>query len=128
MAKNLNTCTRRQRPRDSQRATDAPQQRRARKTPPQEAPPAPGRVTKAPPAPDIADAPAALSATELSVLEIFRRFRMGSGQMLCLSRADVAALHEPLTQLANNGLLVEESFQGGYSLTPAGFAAMKELA
>ncbi len=122
MAKNRNTCTTRQRPRDSQRATNALQRRRARKMSP-----APGRVNKTPAPPGSADAPT-LSATEQSVLEIFRRFRMESGQMLCLSRADVAALHEPLKRMTNNGLLVEESFQGGYSLTPEGFAAMKELA
>jgi len=51
---------------------------------------------------------------------------MTPGQMLCFSgpnlERDTAALH----QLTDKKLLVKEKFKGGFSLTQAGFAAMKE--
>ncbi len=72
------------------------------------------------------DTAPALSPAELAVLDVYRKFRMGSGQMLCFSTADIEAFRVPLAELANNGLLVAEKFQGGYSLTQAGYAAMRD--
>jgi hypothetical protein len=74
------------------------------------------------------DSSSTLSSTQCSVLMVFRRFRMNPGRMLCFSRSDVEAYHEPLTELADQGLIVKEKFTGGYSLTPHGFAAMQSLA
>ena len=67
-----------------------------------------------------------LSPEEVAVLDVFRKFRMSPGQMLCFSTADIVTYREPLAQLANTGFLVAEKFQGGYSLTNVGFAAIRE--
>jgi hypothetical protein len=68
--------------------------------------------------------PSELSQAEDSVLKIFRQFLMIPGQMLCFDRADLASFRAALDRLTKDGLLVEEKFHGGYSLTNAGFAAM----
>ena len=70
--------------------------------------------------------PTELSSAESSVLSAFRKYLMTPGKMLCFSGPELASFKAPLKQLISKGLLVEESFQGGYSLTAAGFAAMKE--
>jgi hypothetical protein len=67
-----------------------------------------------------------LSHPEHAVLRLFRRYLMTPGKMLCLSTADLEAFHAPLAQLTDRGLLVAETFRGGYSLTETGFAAMRE--
>lgn len=66
-----------------------------------------------------------LSPPEKRVLSLFRRYLMTPGKMLCLGSADLATYKTPLLQLTDKGLLVAESFQAGYSLTPSGFAAME---
>jgi hypothetical protein len=119
MAKDRNTFAKRQREMERKRKADEKREHRARRK--HQAENSPGPESSGP-----TDSPFALSPTELGVLEIFRRFRMSPGQMLCFSRSDVEAFHMPLAQLANNGLLVAEKFHGGYSLTPAGYAAMKD--
>lgn len=68
-----------------------------------------------------------LSTAQRSVLTTFKRFRMTPGQMLCFSRSDEDAFRAPLTELAAGGYLVTERFQGGYSLTASGFAAMQAI-
>ena len=120
MAKDRNTFAKRQREMERKRKADEKREHRARKK--HQAEQLSGPETLSEPT----DSPSVLSPTEVSVLEIFRRFRMSPGQMLCFSRSDVETFHMPLTQLANNGMLVAEKFHGGYSLTPAGFAAMKD--
>jgi hypothetical protein len=45
--------------------------------------------------------------------------------MLCFSSSDIVAFRMPLAELADNGLLIAEKFLGGYSLTQAGFAALR---
>jgi hypothetical protein len=67
-----------------------------------------------------------LSEEEHSVLSLFRKYLMSPGKMLCLSGKDLEANTEPLDQLTSKGLLVNERFPGGYSLTEAGYAAMKD--
>ncbi len=71
-------------------------------------------------------APGALSLSEQAVLSVFRKYLMSPGKMLCFSHSELEAFDESLTQLTDKGLLAEESFQGGYSLTEAGFAAMRD--
>jgi hypothetical protein len=127
MAKDRNTVAKRQREMERKRKADEKRQHRARRKQHAEGPSGTERVPEAEQLSERTDPPSTLSSTELSVLEVFRRFRMGPGQMLCFSRADVEALHAPLKELANNGLLVAEEFNGGYSLTPAGFNAMKDV-
>ncbi len=67
-----------------------------------------------------------LSPPEQAVLNVFRKYLMSPGKMLCLNRSELEAFDEPLAQLTDRGLLAEESFQGGYSLTETGFAAMRD--
>jgi hypothetical protein len=67
-----------------------------------------------------------LSMSEQRVLQTFRQFRVTPGQMLCFCGPDLARLRAALQRLTEKDLLIEETFQGGYSLTPAGFAAMKD--
>ncbi len=66
-----------------------------------------------------------LSPAEHAVLRVFRTYLMTAGKMLCLGHSDLAAFRIPLAQLTDKGLLVAEKYQGGYSLTEAGFVAMK---
>ena len=67
-----------------------------------------------------------LSVEEHSVLIHFREYLMTPGKMLCISGSDLENFNTPLAQLSDKGLLVAESFRGGYSLTEAGFAAMQD--
>jgi hypothetical protein len=67
-----------------------------------------------------------LSQAEHSVLSVFRRYLMTPGKMLCISGSQLDDFDVPLTQLSDRGLLVAESYHGGYSLTRAGFSAMKD--
>lgn len=46
--------------------------------------------------------------------------------MLCFSGPDLLRDQATLQLLTDKGLLVKEKFTGGYSLTLAGFAAMKD--
>lgn len=62
------------------------------------------------------------------VLNIFRRYLMGAGQMLCLSGNELEANRQTLDNLVRDGLLIAETFKGGYSLTESGFEAMRSLA
>lgn len=66
-----------------------------------------------------------LSAGERRVLNVFRKFLMAPGQMLCFYGTDLAQMRTPISQLIDKDLLVAEKFKGGYSLTQAGFVAMK---
>ena len=68
-----------------------------------------------------------LSPEERSVLEVFRNYLMTPGKMLCLSGPKLDASEAPLAELTGKGLLVAESFRGGYSLTENGFEAMKDV-
>ena len=67
-----------------------------------------------------------LSPEERSILNVFRNYLMTPGKMLCLPGPKLEASRKPLAELTDKGLLVAESFRGGYSLTEDGFAAMKE--
>lgn len=64
---------------------------------------------------------------EMRVLQIFSRYLMTAGKMLCLSGNELDSHSASLGRLVNAGMLIEETFQGGYSLTVEGFDAMKKL-
>jgi hypothetical protein len=65
-----------------------------------------------------------LSAAELSLLSVFRRFMIGPGEMLCFYGPELKKHRPALTRLTDQGFLIKERFQGGYALTRSGFAAM----
>ena len=69
-----------------------------------------------------------LSASEQRVLQVFRKFRVGPGQMLCLNSNDQKRFRSSLQKLLSKNVLVRETFKGAYSLTPEGFTVMRELA
>ena len=66
------------------------------------------------------------STSEQRVLRTFQRFLMTPGKMLCFSGPDLEKNKATLERLIDKDLLVKEKFKGGYSLTKAGFAAMKD--
>jgi hypothetical protein len=68
---------------------------------------------------------AVYSRLEKSVLRKFRQFLMTPGQMLCFFGADLHRHKAALRTLTEKRLLDQEQFSGAYSLTRAGFEAMK---
>ena len=73
----------------------------------------------------LSNAPA-LTKGELRVLRTFREFLITPGQMLCFSGPQLAQAKASLTKLHEKKFLEKESVKGGYTLTRAGFKAMKE--
>jgi hypothetical protein len=67
-----------------------------------------------------------LTKSERGVLETFRRFLMTPGVMLCFNGPHLAKHTSGLRTLTEKGFLVKESFRGGYSLTQAGYQAMRK--
>ena len=67
---------------------------------------------------------ALLSISEQRVLRTFRRFLMTPGQMLCFYGPNLKLNQATLDLLTDKELLVREKFNGGYSLTQAGYTAM----
>jgi hypothetical protein len=55
----------------------------------------------------------------------FRRFLMTPGHMLCFHGPNLKKHKDALQKLSDKGLVVKESFRGGYSLTRAGYAVMR---
>ena len=51
---------------------------------------------------------------------------MTPGKMLCFSSPNLERYSADLNRMADKKLLVKDKFPGGYSLTSAGFAAMKD--
>ena len=68
-----------------------------------------------------------MNATEERVLRTFRQYLMTPGQMLCFSGPNLAKHKDALERMSERELLSKEKFIGAYSLTEAGFAAMKEI-
>jgi hypothetical protein len=58
-------------------------------------------------------------------MRTFQQFQVNPGQMLCFYGPNLQQFKPALQDLTERELLVEEQFNGGYSLTQAGFAAMK---
>ena len=68
---------------------------------------------------------AMLTTSEQRVLQTYREYRITPGQMLCFSGQDLERHGKTLELMSDKELLVKESFKGGYSLTQAGFSAMR---
>jgi hypothetical protein len=66
-----------------------------------------------------------LTSSERSVLCVFRQYLITPGQMLCFDGPEFKKHKTALRILTEKGFLVKERFDGGYSLTHAGFTAMK---
>lgn len=66
-----------------------------------------------------------LTISEQRVLRTFRQFLISPGQMLCFHGPNLNRNQAALRQLIEKELLVKEHFKGGYSITEAGYAAMK---
>jgi hypothetical protein len=66
-----------------------------------------------------------LSTVEQRALKSFREYHVTTGQMLCFSGPELEKHKAALKILTEKDFLVEERFKGGYSLTRAGFKAMK---
>ena len=67
-----------------------------------------------------------MNKSMLTVLTIFRRYRVGPGQMLFLHNLD----HGPqsaIAKLISDGLIVKESPKNAYCLTAQGFAAVQSI-
>lgn len=67
-----------------------------------------------------------LSKSEQRVLRTFDDFLVAPGEMLCFYGPDLERNRAALKTLAEKDLIVKERFKGGYSLTPEGFAVMKD--
>ena len=66
-----------------------------------------------------------MTATEQVVLDAFRDYRVQPGQMLCF-HGPWLEKHEPtLRRMVEQKLVVKEQFAAGYSLTDAGYRAMR---
>jgi hypothetical protein len=65
-----------------------------------------------------------LTTAEQRVMRTFRRFLMTPGQMLCFYGPNLKQNLTTLERLTDRDFLVKEKFQGGYSLTLEGYAAM----
>ena len=68
---------------------------------------------------------ALLSASEKSVLRTFREYMVSPGKMLCFFGPNLEKYKSALQKLTERDFLVKEQFKGAYSLTDAGFEAMK---
>lgn len=66
-----------------------------------------------------------LSPSEKLALRTFRRYLITPGIMLCFYGPDLEKHKSALQQLTAKDLLVKEKFNGAYSLTHAGYEAMK---
>ncbi len=66
-----------------------------------------------------------LSTSEIAALRTFRQHLLTPGKMLCFSGPNLEKHEAALQQLTESDLLVKEKFKGAYSLTVAGFRAMK---
>lgn len=67
-----------------------------------------------------------LSTSEQRVLRTFHEYLITPGKMLCFSGPNLERYGADLKRMTHKKLLVEEKFNGGYSLTRAGFAAMQD--
>ena len=66
-----------------------------------------------------------LSTSEKTVLRAFQQYLVDPGQMLCFFGPNLEKHKAALQGLTEKDLLVKEHFKGAYSLTRAGFKAMK---
>lgn len=114
MSKDRNTMAKRQREVEKRRKNEEKRERRIRRKADAKA------SSESPPASNLTDG-------EINVLAVFRKYLMSPGQMLCLSNADIDSRKLVLEKLTEAGLIVQEDFKGGYSLTRSGYDAMMEV-
>lgn len=69
-----------------------------------------------------------LSASETLVLQAFHEYQMTPNKMLCFYGPDLEGKSAALDSLVDKDLLNREKFKGAYSLTRAGYAAMRRSA
>jgi hypothetical protein len=65
-----------------------------------------------------------LLTTHETTLDVFRKYLVSTGEMLCFNGPNLEEHQDSLQQMTALGLLTKESVAGGYSLTRSGFAAM----
>ena len=68
---------------------------------------------------------ALLSSSEKTVLRTFERYLVTPGKMLCFFGQNLDRHKAALQRLTEKDFLVKEQYKGAYSLTRAGFDAMK---
>ena len=66
-----------------------------------------------------------MTPSEKTVLGAFQKYLVTPGKMLCFFGPDLERHKPALLRLTEKDLLIKEQFKGAYSLTHAGFAAMK---
>jgi hypothetical protein len=66
-----------------------------------------------------------LTPSEKTVLRTFKQYLLTPGKMFCFFGPNLQKHKAALQQLTDKNLLVKEHFKGAYSLTRAGFEAMK---
>ena len=66
-----------------------------------------------------------MTPPEKKALDTFRKYLITPGKMLCFYGPDFEKHQPALQQLTDKDFLVKERFNGAYSLTHAGFKAMK---
>ncbi len=66
-----------------------------------------------------------LSPSEKTVLRTFQQYLVTPGAMPCFFDPDLEKHKKAFRELTEKDFLVEERFKGAYSLTLAGFKAMK---
>jgi hypothetical protein len=62
----------------------------------------------------------------IKVLAIFRRYRVGPGQMLFIHNLDSGS-NAAMTRLVDDGLVTLAGPKNAYCLTPSGFAAVQAV-
>jgi hypothetical protein len=67
-----------------------------------------------------------LSTAEQAVLSVFEKFMVSPGEMLCFHGPMELEHGASLRRLIEQKLLVKEQFKDGYSLTDAGYVAMRQ--
>lgn len=66
-----------------------------------------------------------LSLPEKTVLRTFQQYLATPGKMVCFFGPNLEKHKSALAELTEKEYLIEEDFDGAYSLTRAGFEAMK---
>ena len=66
-----------------------------------------------------------LSSADQTVLDVFRRYLVTPGEMLCFHGTWLDDHRDSLRHLTARKLITKDQFKGGYSLTEAGFAAVQ---
>ena len=67
-----------------------------------------------------------ISKADRAALDIFRTYLVEPGEMLCFHGPWFDEHRESLRHLTAIKLVTKEQFEGGYSLTKSGFAALQD--